>query len=134
VFCLDKSCFKWSQHPYVRMFLQLTGFIYYIIFLINKFLFQLFFLYLFFYIYFYAVKDVLINPSKKEGLRVDKLTTVFNTDITVGTTIEPTVPDGISKMFVFFSIFLLWVSIFFFFLEFFFAFFLLSVFIFQIYF
>jgi hypothetical protein len=60
------------------------------------------------YIYFHAVKDVLINPSKKEGLRVDKLTMVFNCPGVydfVGTTVEPNVPDGISKMFVFDFIF-----------------------------
>jgi hypothetical protein len=64
----------------------------------------LFFLVKFFYIYFYAVKDVSITPSKKEGLRVDKLTMVFNCPgwgNTVGTTVDPNVPDGISKMFVF---------------------------------
>jgi hypothetical protein len=52
---------------------------------------------------------VLINPSKKEGLRVDKLTMVFNCPgyYGVGTTVDPNVPDGISIMFVFdFIIFL----------------------------
>jgi hypothetical protein len=53
--------------------------------------------------YFYAVKDVFVNPSSKEGLQVDKLTMVFNCpgDNIVGTTIEPNVPPGISKMFFF---------------------------------
>jgi hypothetical protein len=51
----------------------------------------------------YAVKDVLINPSKKEGLQVDKLTMLFNCPEydCVGTTVEPNVPPGISKMFSF---------------------------------
>jgi hypothetical protein len=56
----------------------------------------------------YAVKDVLINPSKKEGLRVDKLTTMFNCpgwDNNVGTTVEPNVPDGICKIFAFLFVF-----------------------------
>jgi hypothetical protein len=86
VFCLDKCCIKWSQHPYVRMFLPLTGITYYIIFQCFSF----------------AVKEVLINPSNNEKLRVDKLTMVFNCPgKCVGTTIEPNVPPGISKMFVF---------------------------------
>jgi hypothetical protein len=51
---------------------------------------------------FYTVKEVLINPSNREELQVDKLTLFFNCPIAkVGTTIEPNVPVGISKMFVF---------------------------------
>jgi hypothetical protein len=51
---------------------------------------------------FYAAKDVLINNSKREELQVDKLTMIFNCPSeTVGTTINPNLPPGISKMFVF---------------------------------
>jgi hypothetical protein len=72
---------------------------------------------------------MLIFPSQKEELRVDKLTMVFNCPgwNVVGTTIDPNVPDGISKMFVFHFIFYIFVFYlfcygfqFFFFLEFFF--------------
>jgi hypothetical protein len=49
---------------------------------------------------------VLINPSYEEGLQVDKLTMMFNTEFIIGTTINPNVPDGISKMFAFEFIFL----------------------------
>jgi hypothetical protein len=65
-----------------------------------------FFVKLYIYIYLYAVKNILINPSNREELGVDKLTMLFNCpDYWVGTTIEPNVPDGISKMFVFVFIF-----------------------------
>jgi hypothetical protein len=56
----------------------------------------------------YAVKDVLINRSNTEELRVNKLTMVFNCPgfgNYAGATIDPNVPDGISKMFVFDFIF-----------------------------
>jgi hypothetical protein len=45
--------------------------------------------------------------SSKEELQVDRLTMKFNcpTHNTVGTTIDPNVPDGISKRFVFDFIF-----------------------------
>jgi hypothetical protein len=56
---------------------------------------------------FYAVKDILINPNNRKKLEVSKLTMVFNCPNTrVGTTIDPSVPDGISKMFVFEFVFL----------------------------
>jgi hypothetical protein len=64
---------------------------------------HLFFLNKFFYIYFYVVKNVLINPSNREELKVDNLTMVFNISGSfnyVGTTIEPAFPDAISKMFI----------------------------------
>jgi hypothetical protein len=52
--------------------------------------------------YFYAVKDVLINSSNIEDLKVDKLTMLFSCRNTkVGTIISPNAPDGISKMFDF---------------------------------
>jgi hypothetical protein len=46
--------------------------------------------------------DVLINPSNRKELQVNKLTMVFNvSDAWVGTTIDPNIQPGISKMFVF---------------------------------
>jgi hypothetical protein len=56
----------------------------------------------------YKVKDVLINPSNRKELQVDKLKMVFDCpNDYVGTTIDPNVPDGISNMFVFDFIFLI---------------------------
>jgi hypothetical protein len=107
VFCISKICFSWSKYFLLKNFLPLTSFIYYITIIFNKYLFSIVFI-LILYIYFYPVKDVLIKPSNKKGLRVDKLTIVFNCtewDGFVGTTIDPNVPTGISKMFVFIFIF-----------------------------
>jgi hypothetical protein len=105
VFGLDKSCFKWSNYFLLKCFLPLTGIMYYIIFFITNIYFQLFFLYKFF-IYFYAVKDVLVNPSYRKEHRVYKLTMPFDCPhARVGTTVDPNVPLGISKMFIFDLIF-----------------------------
>jgi hypothetical protein len=73
-------------------------------------IFNLFFSLLNFCISFYTVKDVLINPSNREELQIDKLIMTFNCpgDNEVGTTIEPNVPPGISKMFVLDFIFLIY--------------------------
>jgi hypothetical protein len=108
------------------IFLYLFYFIY---------IFNYFFLFLIFFISSYAVMDVLINPSKEEGLRVDKLTMVFNCPKhTVGTTIEPTLPDGISKMFVFDFIFFFFFFVMGFFFFFFFFYLFLKIFFFFIFF
>jgi hypothetical protein len=49
-----------------------------------------------------VVKDVSINPTTKEGLEVNELTMLFNNSSWVGTTINPTIPLGISRMLAFF--------------------------------
>jgi hypothetical protein len=128
VFCFSKICFSWSKYFLLKNYLPLTGIIYIIIFLIKNFFFIFFFL-LNFLIYYYAAKNVLINPSNRNELQVDKLTMLFNCpgiNTTVGTTVEPNVPRGISKMFVFHFIFFIFLFFIYFVLgfQFFFYFFL----------
>jgi hypothetical protein len=94
----DILMLEYSYHSlvlYIILFFSLINFYLNCFFLLN-----------YLYIYFYVVKDVLINPSNREELQVDKLTMVFNCpNVWVGTTVEPNVPDGISKMFVYHFIF-----------------------------
>jgi hypothetical protein len=87
------ECFYLSLVLYITLFLLFNKFTYYLIFLCKIF-----------YIYFYAVKDVLINPSNREELEVDKLLMNFNCPrfSGVGTRIDPNVPPGISKMLIFY--------------------------------
>jgi hypothetical protein len=51
-----------------------------------------------------VVKDVFINPTNTKELEVNELTMLFNnpSKYWVGTTINPTIPPGISRMFAFF--------------------------------
>jgi hypothetical protein len=60
---------------------------------------------LIFLISFSTAKAVSIIPTNRKELEVNELTMLFNIpeDDWVGTLINPNIPDGISKMFTFFS-------------------------------
>jgi hypothetical protein len=52
---------------------------------------------------FFAVKDVWITPTNREELKLNQLIIMFNNPeyCSVGTIINPNIPDGLSNMYDF---------------------------------
>jgi hypothetical protein len=82
-------------------------------FIVNKFSFYLLFINIFLlYPFLQQRMSSSINPTNNEELEVNRLTMVFNCYNRVGTTTNPNVADGISKMFTFYFIFFSFFSFF----------------------